>query len=94
MKLYSYFRSSASFRVRIALALKGLSYDYVAVHLAKSEQLQPAFDAITPQRLVPVLEDDGRVLTQSLSMRSKSGAIRVIEGRHHPQRSNLIRAGG
>jgi len=46
MQLYSYFRSSASFRVRIALALKGLPYDYVPIHLVKNEQLKPPFDGI------------------------------------------------
>lgn len=69
MKLYNYFRSSASFRVRIALALKGLAYDYAAVHLAKGEQRQDAFAAVSPERLVPVLElDDGRRLTQSMAI--------------------------
>ena len=56
MKLYSYFRSSASFRVRIALALKGLNYDYVSVHLAKGQQLQDEFTAVNADALVPVLE--------------------------------------
>ena len=56
MKLYNYFRSSASFRVRIALNLKGLAYDYVPVHLAKGEQKQPEFAALTAEGLVPLLE--------------------------------------
>ena len=69
MKLYNYFRSSASFRVRIALALKGLAYEYVPVHLAKGEQKQPAFAAVTAEQLVPVLElADGRRLTQSMAL--------------------------
>ncbi len=69
MKLYNYFRSSASFRVRIALQLKGLAYDYVPVHLAKGEQKQPDFAAVTAEGLVPVLElDDGRRLTQSMAI--------------------------
>jgi maleylacetoacetate isomerase len=71
MKLYSYFRSSASFRVRIALALKGLDYDYVPVHLLKGggQQFAADFKALNPAALVPVLqEDDGRVLTQSLAI--------------------------
>ena len=69
MKLHSYFRSSASFRVRIALALKGLAYDYVPVHLVRREQLAPAFTALSRGALVPVLEDDaGRILTQSMAI--------------------------
>ncbi|MEP6792335.1 MAG: maleylacetoacetate isomerase [Ramlibacter sp.] len=59
MKLYNYFRSSASFRVRIALELKGLPYDYVPVHLVKGEHKQDAFAAISPSLLVPMLETDG-----------------------------------
>jgi maleylacetoacetate isomerase len=68
MKLYSYFRSSASFRVRIALALKGLPYDYVAVHLAKGHQLQDDFTAVNVDALVPVLEVNGLRLTQSMAI--------------------------
>ncbi len=71
MKLYSYFRSSASFRVRIALALKGLSYDYVPVHLIKEggQQFSPEYKALNPASLVPALqEDEGSVLTQSLAI--------------------------
>ena len=68
MKLYSFFRSSASFRVRIALALKGLSYDYVTVHLAKGQQLQDDFAAVNADALVPVLEVDGLRLTQSMAI--------------------------
>jgi maleylacetoacetate isomerase len=69
MKLYNYFRSSAAYRVRIALALKGLSYDYLSVHLAKGEQYLPEFTALSPQSLVPVLEEDGgQRLYQSLAI--------------------------
>ena len=69
MKLYNYFRSSASFRVRIALHLKGLAYDYLPVHLARGEQKKPAFAAVTAEGLVPVLElDDDRRLTQSMAI--------------------------
>ena len=68
MKLYSYFRSSASFRVRIALALKGLAYDYVPVHLARNEQLAPGFGELTPTRLVPLLTDGEVTLSQSLAI--------------------------
>jgi maleylacetoacetate isomerase/maleylpyruvate isomerase len=59
MKLYNYFRSSASFRVRIALALKGLSYEYLPVHLVKGEHKQEAFASVSPSRLVPTMETDG-----------------------------------
>lgn len=69
MKLHSYFRSSASFRVRIALALKGLSYEHVPVHLTKNEQHTPAFRTLSRTNLVPQLEaDDGAVLGQSLAI--------------------------
>ena len=68
MKLHNYFRSSASYRVRIALALKGLSYDYIPVHLARGDQKQPAYADISPDRLVPLLEDEGQRLTQSMAI--------------------------
>lgn len=68
MRLYSYFRSSASFRVRIALQLKGLSYDYLPVHLLKNEQLEPEFRRLNPDGLVPVLVDGANVLNQSLAI--------------------------
>ena len=69
VKLYNYFRSSASFRVRIALQLKGLRYDYMPVHLAKGEHKRPEFAAMTPEGLIPVLElDDGHRLTQSMAI--------------------------
>ena len=68
MQLYSYFRSSASFRVRIALRLKGLPYDYVPVQIARGEQFQPAFDALAPAHLVPLLRDGDALLSQSLAI--------------------------
>ena len=68
MDLYSYFRSSASFRVRIALALKGLPYDYKGVHLVRNEQLDAPYAALSPQRLVPLLRDGDEVVTQSLAI--------------------------
>jgi maleylacetoacetate isomerase len=66
MKLYNYFRSSASFRVRIALNLKGLAYEYVPVHIAKGEHAQEAYAALSADKLVPLLEIDGQRLSQSL----------------------------
>ena len=68
MKLYTYFRSSAAFRVRIALHLKGLAYEPAFVHLAKGEHLQPAYAKINPQGLLPVLQVDGTLLAQSIAI--------------------------
>jgi maleylacetoacetate isomerase/maleylpyruvate isomerase len=68
MELYNYFRSSASYRVRIALALKGLDYDYKPVHLTKGEQLKESYAAVSASRLVPLLHDGENVLTQSLAI--------------------------
>ncbi len=68
MELYSYFRSSASFRVRIALALKGLAYDYVPVHLVKSEQLKAPFNTLSPTQLVPLLKDGDALISQSIAI--------------------------
>ena len=68
MKLYTYFRSSAAFRVRIALNLKGVAVEPAFVHLAKGEHLQPAYRAVNPQGLVPALQVDGALLAQSIAI--------------------------
>ncbi|HEX2492216.1 MAG TPA: maleylacetoacetate isomerase [Steroidobacter sp.] len=68
MKLYTYFRSSAAFRVRIALNLKGLSYESVAKTLVNNEHRAAEYLAVNPHGLVPALEIDGAVLSQSLAI--------------------------
>jgi maleylacetoacetate isomerase len=70
MKLYTFFRSSASYRVRIALNLKGLDYEQIPIHLRRGggEQWSEAYKSINPQALVPALEDGGRIFTQSLAI--------------------------
>ena len=81
MELYTYFRSSAAYRVRIALNLKGLKADYRYVHLVKDggQQHKLEYLAVNPQGLVPALVDNGHVLTQSLAI------IEYLEETHpHP----------
>ena len=79
MKLHTYFRSSAAFRVRIALNLKKIAYEPAFVHLVKGEHRQPAFAAVNRQALLPVLEDGTNVLNQSLAI------IEYLEETHpHP----------
>ncbi len=70
MRIYGYFRSSAAYRLRIALNLKGLTPEFVPVHLTRGggEQTSDAFRAINPQGLVPALQDGDLVLTQSLAI--------------------------
>ena len=68
LKLYNYFRSSASYRVRIALALKGLEYDYMPVSLLKNEQFAESYAAVSASRLVPLLQDGDALITQSLAI--------------------------
>ncbi len=68
LQLYNYFRSSASYRVRIALALKGLDYDYLPVHLVKGEQRGADYAAVSASGLVPLLRDGEAVVTQSMAI--------------------------
>ncbi|HJV69314.1 maleylacetoacetate isomerase [Ideonella sp.] len=68
MELFNYFRSSASYRVRIALALKGLAYDYKPVHLQKNEQSSESYAAVSAARLVPLLKDGDQFVHQSLAI--------------------------
>jgi maleylacetoacetate isomerase len=83
MKLYNYFRSSASFRVRIALELKGLNYDYIPVHLVKGEHRTESYAAVSASALVPTLETDAGVhLSQSMAI------IEYLE-EMHPQTALL-----
>jgi len=68
MKLYTFFRSSASFRVRIALNIKGIAWESVPVSLPKGEHAEVRFKSINPQGLVPALDDSGKLLSQSLAI--------------------------
>ena len=68
MQLYNYFRSSASYRVRIALALKDIDYDYQAVHLLQDAQFKESYAAVSASRLVPTLVDGDESITQSLAI--------------------------
>ncbi len=68
LKLYTYFRSSASFRVRIALALKGLPYESVPIHLLRGDHKKPEYAAVSADQFVPLLDDAGAQLSQSLAI--------------------------
>ena len=81
LTLHNYFRSSTSFRVRVALNIKGLSFDYVSYHLRKGEQRSENFLKLNPQGLVPALEMPGTILTQSL--RSLSTLMRPTLNHHY-----------
>lgn len=85
MKLYTYFRSSAAFRVRIALNLKGVSYESVPVDLRPAAHRRPDYLALNPQGLIPALEDGGAVIGQSLAI------IEYLE-ETHPQPPLLPRS--
>ncbi len=82
--LHNYFRSSAAYRVRIAMNLKGLDYDYLPVHLTREGgmQFKDSYTALNPQQLVPLLDDDGFQLSQSLAiieyLDEKFPAIRLL----------------
>jgi maleylacetoacetate isomerase len=68
MKLYNFSGSSASYRVRIVANLKGITYDYASVNLARGESRQPSYQALNPQGRVPTLEDNGRLIPQSMAI--------------------------
>ena len=68
MELFNYYRSSASYRVRIALALKGLEFEYRPVQLQRNEQFQESYAAVSAARLVPLLRDGEHTITQSLAI--------------------------
>ncbi|NNG05450.1 MAG: maleylacetoacetate isomerase [Inquilinus sp.] len=76
MKLYTYFRSSAAYRLRIALALKGIAYEPAFVHLRKGEQQAAAYGALNAQHLVPTLIDGEHTLIQSMAM------VEYLEEKH------------
>ena len=78
MKLYNYYRSSAAYRVRIALNLKGLKWEHVGVHLLKGQHRAEPYLAINPAGLVPTfVDDDGEVLTQSLAIIEYLGEMKA-----------------
>ena len=86
MKLFDYWRSSAAFRMRIALNLKGLEFEREFIHLRRKDQSSEAYLAVNPQGLVPALvDDDGTVLTQSMAM------IEYLD-ETHPEGARLMRA--
>ena len=68
LRLYTYFRSSAAYRTRIALSYKGLDYEPISVHLRRKEHCADAYRQLNPQALVPALDDDGTVIPQSLAI--------------------------
>lgn len=68
MKLYTYYRSTAAFRVRIALNIKGVAYESVSLHLRRGEHQSQDYRRLNPQGLIPALDDDGAVISQSLAI--------------------------
>src|SRR3546814_14193738 len=83
LRLYGYWRSSAAYRVRIALNIKGLNYDSVPVHLVRDggEQFSPEFSQPNPQSRVPILMHGSRVLRQSLAIMEYLDRKRVVAGK-------------
>ena len=98
--LHNYFRSSAAYRVRIAMNLKGLDYEYLSVHLTREGgmQFKDTYTALNPQQLVPLLDDDGFQLSQSLAiieyLDEKYPAIRLLpdslQGRARVRQLTLV----
>jgi maleylacetoacetate isomerase len=68
MKLYTYYRSTAAYRVRIVLNLKGVTYESISMHLRQGAHKKPEFTALNPQALIPALDDDGVLISQSLAI--------------------------
>ena len=68
MKLYTYYRSTAAFRVRIALNIKGVPYESISLHLRNGEHQKSGYREVNPQGLIPALDDDGVVISQSLAI--------------------------
>src|SRR5689334_11375404 len=68
MKLYTYYRSTAAFRVRIALNIKGIPYESISLHLRNAEHQSDAYRKLNPQALIPALDDDGVLISQSLAI--------------------------
>ena len=87
MKLYTYFRSSAAYRVRIAMHLKGLTYEPEFIHLAKGKHKDASYTAINPAGLVPALIDNGQLLTQSIAIMEYLEEVRPATHRLLPGNS-------
>jgi maleylacetoacetate isomerase len=82
MKLYNYFRSSASFRVRIALQIKSLPYDYLPVHLARGDHKLPAYADISADGLVPLLEMEGAEMDAGQRLSQSTAIIEYLDELH------------
>ena len=82
MKLYNYFRSSASFRVRIALGLKGLPYEYISVHIAKGEHKKPEYASLAADTLVPLLDMGGDPGAEQAKLSQSMAIIEYLDETH------------